>query len=159
QLHKSDDELPLGELAQRVQSQLAREQELAIDPMFFLALAGQLPRIQRVEILPKRGRRLNEMTRFRYDVIIHLASDALQELNGQHEGMPQRDWNDGRQHKPSVADIRRKLTEEDPAVLAYRHIANARVAESLQTLQWLSNTEGAQHPRKLSSSGQLKDAL
>jgi amino acid adenylation domain-containing protein/non-ribosomal peptide synthase protein (TIGR01720 family) len=51
---------------------LALERELAVDPELFAALVRELPRIGRVEIQLKRGRARNELSRFRYDVTLHL---------------------------------------------------------------------------------------
>ena len=56
----------------RIEAQFAREQELAVAPAFFQSLVRHLPRLSRVEIRPKRGRIHNEMTRFRYDVVLHV---------------------------------------------------------------------------------------
>ena len=76
QLHKADAADSAAALADRVRQRLAREQELAIDPVFFLALRQRYPAIRTVEILPKRGTAANEMTRFRYDVLIRTAGDG-----------------------------------------------------------------------------------
>ncbi len=51
----------------------ADESELVIDPQFFLDLRQRLPKITAVSITPKRGRSRNELTRFRYDVVLHTA--------------------------------------------------------------------------------------
>ena len=159
QLHKSSDEVPIDELAQRVRSQLAREQELAIAPEFFVELAEQMPQIQSVEILPKRGRRLNEMARFRYDVIIRLAGETLHASDVKQVAAPLPGGIDWREGRPSVAEIRRELTEESPAALAYHHVGNSRVAEALQVLQWLSSSGEQEHPSELGNVGQLNLAL
>ena len=52
----------------------ADESELVIDPQFFLDLRRRFPRISAVSITPKRGRSRNELTRFRYDVVLHTAA-------------------------------------------------------------------------------------
>src|SRR5439155_22969078 len=72
ELGKAEPSLEIAELRRRVASQIANERELALSPRFFAALARQLPRIKYVEIRPKRGRSLNELTQFRYQVVIHL---------------------------------------------------------------------------------------
>ena len=70
QLYKADEGVTASALKQRVWQQLQQEQEMAIDPAFFEALAADVPEISAVEILPKRGWHQNEMTRFRYDVVL-----------------------------------------------------------------------------------------
>ncbi len=51
---------------------VAAEEELIIDPAFFHAFAAHLPRVTSVAVAPKRGRRANELVRFRYDVTLGL---------------------------------------------------------------------------------------
>ncbi|MCX5387046.1 non-ribosomal peptide synthetase [Streptomyces sp. NBC_00083] len=61
-----------AELARQVRQAVRQENELLLDPRFFEALRQEIPRIGRVEVLPKPGRDRNEMTRYRYDVVLHL---------------------------------------------------------------------------------------
>ena len=58
---------------------VADEEELVIDPALFLALARRLPAIRRVRVLLKRGHHANELTRFRYDVILHVGNGETAE--------------------------------------------------------------------------------
>jgi amino acid adenylation domain-containing protein len=61
-----------GEIERRVRRRVADEAELVLDPAFFLALARHLPEIARVDLRLKRGRFHNELTKFRYDVVLHV---------------------------------------------------------------------------------------
>ena len=72
QLYQAPASVSISELRQRIASRLAREQRLIIDPEFFIALKEHLPQISHVEIQLKRGYYQNELTRFRYDVVLHL---------------------------------------------------------------------------------------
>ncbi|MEU3571815.1 amino acid adenylation domain-containing protein [Kitasatospora sp. NPDC036755] len=65
-----------AELARQVRQAVRQEDELLLDPRFFTALRREIPRIGRVEVLPKPGRDRNEMTRYRYDVVLHLDTEA-----------------------------------------------------------------------------------
>ena len=47
-----------------------------IDPAFFRALQQHLPQIRQVEIQPKRGWHHNELTRFRYDVMLQVGGEV-----------------------------------------------------------------------------------
>ncbi len=71
--YRAGDALSAEELRRRVLRRVADEEELVLDPALFFALAGHLP-VQRVEVLPKGGRYDNELTRFRYDVVLHVGS-------------------------------------------------------------------------------------
>jgi amino acid adenylation domain-containing protein len=72
ELAKAGAALPLDELRQLIRKRVADEEELILDPAFFHAVKEHLPQVSHVEILPKRARLQNEMTRFRYQVIIHI---------------------------------------------------------------------------------------
>ncbi|HEY2575704.1 MAG TPA: methyltransferase, partial [Streptosporangiaceae bacterium] len=49
----------------------ARENELLIDPAYFLSLPRALPAITAVELHSKQGGYRNELTAYRYDVVLH----------------------------------------------------------------------------------------
>ena len=133
QLHKAAPSDHAGALAGRVRRRLAQEQELAIDPTFFLALRQRFPAISHVEILPKRGSHLNEMTRFRYDVVIRTGgtSTAVADLP----------WTEWRHRRPGL-DVLARLLAEKPPVLALRGVSNQRVQEALATAGSLFSRDG-----------------
>ena len=76
ELHRAPASLTLCELSQRIEERIRLEQELLVAPVLFEELRHRLPRICSVEIQPKRGRRNNELTRFRYDVVLRLGESA-----------------------------------------------------------------------------------
>jgi amino acid adenylation domain-containing protein len=65
-----------GEALQSFRDRVARrsgqEEELVVDPRFFERLGEWIPEVARVEVRLKPGRARNELTRFRYDVLIEL---------------------------------------------------------------------------------------
>jgi ubiquinone/menaquinone biosynthesis C-methylase UbiE len=71
-IYQASADMSAQDLQRRIKQRLAQEQELCIDPNFFYSLEQCLPQISSVDIQLKRGYSLNEMTRFRYDVILHL---------------------------------------------------------------------------------------
>ncbi|MSU51933.1 MAG: non-ribosomal peptide synthetase [Opitutaceae bacterium] len=78
QFFQADAAVTRDELAERVRRQVAREEELVIDPDFFHALRRLLPAITAVELRPRVGAAVNELTKFRYDVLLRIgtADDA-----------------------------------------------------------------------------------
>ncbi len=60
------------ELAVRVAERTGADAELLFDPAVFFDVAA----VSHVQVLPKRGRGPSEMTRFRYDVVLHTADVA-----------------------------------------------------------------------------------
>ncbi len=62
------------EIQRRIRRRVADEEELVIDPAFFQALAERLG-LAGVDLLDKRdGRADNELTRYRYDAVLHVGS-------------------------------------------------------------------------------------
>lgn len=55
---------------------LAPERELLVDPDYFPALARHLPGIDAVDVRMKRATKHNELSRYRYDVILRRRSDG-----------------------------------------------------------------------------------
>ena len=123
-----------GELRQRVHTRLSAEKELVVDPVFFLALKERIPRISHVEIRPKRGKADNELSRFRYDVSLHLEAEvkAVGEVR----------WLDWRKERLSLAEVRAQLGREEPLCLGLRGVPNARVSREVQILEWLASETG-----------------
>ncbi|HVR96049.1 MAG TPA: amino acid adenylation domain-containing protein, partial [Thermoanaerobaculia bacterium] len=66
ELYRSPGERSVAELRRRVARRVADEEELVLGPGFF----QQVPGVTGVEVLLKRGAHHNELTRFRYDVVM-----------------------------------------------------------------------------------------
>ena len=70
--HRADDALDPAALRRRRDQLLAQEPELLVDPRYFAALGRRLPRLAAVDARPRPGPQLNELTRYRYDIVLHL---------------------------------------------------------------------------------------
>ncbi len=134
QLYKAPAALTREQLWARVQTHVSQERELFIDPDFFTALPQQVPEISRVEIQLKRGRHSNELTRFRYDVILHIGGeDAL-------AAMPEvRDW---QEHALTLPAVRCLLEGGAAAGLSVLRVPNARLTCEVKTLELLRSSGG-----------------
>jgi SAM-dependent methyltransferase len=130
QLHRTSGSLPAAELARRVGSRAAEEEELVLDPELFLALARRLPAVGRVEVLLKRGRQANELTRFRYDVVLHVGPRPA---GAGVEDLPRAPWE-------SAAALER-LMAGFPAGLTVTSIPNSRLAAEAAALELLAGRE------------------
>lgn len=64
------------DFSRELQHNRLRETELLVSPQFFYRLKERFPQIKRVHIHLKQGRHLNELNRFRYDVVLHIAEDT-----------------------------------------------------------------------------------
>ncbi len=76
QLHQAAPASTLSELKLAIQENVRHEEELLISPDFFHALRDLFPQITRVHIHPKLGRYQNELSRYRYDVVISTESSS-----------------------------------------------------------------------------------
>ncbi|HZF13819.1 MAG TPA: amino acid adenylation domain-containing protein, partial [Thermoanaerobaculia bacterium] len=143
ELFQAPEERDLAELSRRRRRRVADEEELVLDPGFFLALARQLPAIARVDLRLKRGRCANELTRFRYDVVLHVGEA------GRSDGeLPRVDGSGF-----SLADIERLLSG-NPAALSLAGLANARLAAEAAALELLAEWEEAS-----GTAGELRRAV
>ncbi len=127
ELAQAPGELSADVFRERVRNRMAREKELLLDPELFRALPHRFPRVSRVEVRLKRGAHLNEMTRFRYDVTLH--------VDGAADAAPPawRRW-DGEQ---GTDGLRREMAAERPEVLAFAEVPNARVAAATAAVEAL----------------------
>ncbi|MEH2072606.1 MAG: amino acid adenylation domain-containing protein [Nostoc sp.] len=144
QLHKASASLSVANLQQRVQKQIFAEKQLVIDPAFFIALKQHLPKISHVEIHLQRGHFHNELTKFRYDVIIHIG----------HNNPPvDISWLDWQQAKLTLASVRELLIETQPDILGIVNVPNARVLADVKAVELLKNSQD------LTNVSQLHQAL
>ena len=146
QLQQADAATPLDELRERVRMAVEQERELVIDPALFATLPERLPGVDRIEIQLKRGRARNELTRFRYDAVLHLAG-------GPSSGPEPESWLEGSDPGAAPAALRRRLAAEAPPVLGVRGVPNARLAEEVEALRLLRE-DGT-----LQTAGELQAAV
>lgn len=145
QLYQAPASLSRAELQQRVRSRVAEEEELIIDPAFFIALKRRLPQVSQVRIQLKRGHHHNELTRFRYDVVLHVGSDMRPALNPL-----ELDW---REDNLTLASVRHLLAGQAPDLVRINGVPNARLVADVQAYELLMSDEG------LDSVGELREAL
>jgi amino acid adenylation domain-containing protein len=132
-LHTAPAALNVAKLRQRVREQMAQEEELAIDPAFFFALKRHLPQITDVHVTPKRGRYRNELTRFRYDVTLHVQSAE--------ESAQAVEWKRWTARETNLPAIRRLLDDVSPQRLGLAYIPNSRVSGEVNILNLLAQFE------------------
>jgi amino acid adenylation domain-containing protein len=78
ELERSPDTLSTADLQGRVRRLVSEERELVIDPRFFRVFQRRNPQVRRVGIQLRRGWFHNELTLFRYDVILQIGGDAAE---------------------------------------------------------------------------------
>ncbi|HEU4558250.1 MAG TPA: AMP-binding protein, partial [Longimicrobium sp.] len=124
ELARAPEGLSTGQLRARVRRGMAEEQELLLDPALFEALRARIPRLGRVEVQVKRGEYDNEVSRFRYDVVMHLDAGPADAAD-----LAVREWGG------EDADGLRALAEGSASALLVRGVPDARVREHVRAYE------------------------
>ncbi|MEH2088947.1 amino acid adenylation domain-containing protein [Nostoc sp.] len=140
QLSQAAEDKTIEQWQQQVHQSMAAEEELVIDPSFFIALQTRFPQIGWVEIQPKRGYAQNELTQFRYDVTLHIGTSV------QANTVPWLNW---QLDQISFTQIQNQLQKEQPELLGIRRVPNQRVQQALQIWQWLENPPAVETIKEL----------
>ncbi len=144
ELERAPAALPLLQVRRQVQARVGEDEELVLDPTLFTALRRRLPRIGGVRMSVKRGHAHNELTRFRYDVVLEVGEPAP-------VAEPRRlDWS---AQELSLDSLRQILLQERPEALAVTGVPNARLLRDLAVSGLLWQGDGAR------TLGELREAL
>lgn len=106
----------IREFAWRTEQETLKEEELCLSPAYFYALRSLLPRISHVELQWKQGNSSNELTLYRYNVVIYVDWDKQQVTP---------EWQDWKE-LPDKQSVIGQLEQRIP-VLAMRHMPNPRL--------------------------------
>lgn len=122
ELYKTQSDTPLNTLLHRVAAKISHEEELCLSPQFFTAICNSLPRLSQAELQLKRGNYKNELTCFRYDVVLH--ADA------EESKIPEQvDWSSA---ALTLNSLREKLTiSKGASFLLIKNIPNARTFKAV----------------------------
>jgi len=128
-------------ILRRVLNKIAREQELVIDPLFFETLKKRNPRVKHVEVLVKYGRYTNELSKFRYDVVLHIGDEDSELPLKQPDLIVE--WD---RERPGTGEIGELLSGwsnqgSGPGCAVITAVPNARVLEDIRTLKRLVGVE------------------
>jgi len=145
QLHQASSSLSKVELQQRVQKHITQEEEMLIDPAFFTILKQHLPQISDVQIKLKRGFHLNELTQFRYDVLLQVGTAVKPTW--------ETSWLNWQKQELTSFAMRQLLVETQPEILAISRVPNARLQVAIKTVEWLARNEESE------TVGDLREAL
>ncbi|MBW8874484.1 MAG: amino acid adenylation domain-containing protein [Acidobacteria bacterium] len=142
-LFQAADELTLPELREEVLRRKSHEKHMLFAPQLFNVLSARLPRIQRLSVQLKGGRHHSEITKFRYDVVLHLDAAA----SAQEERTLEWPAAGG-----ALELLRGVLSEERPALLRVLGMPNARLRDDLFALRTM-------HEWDLGTVGELREAV
>ena len=132
--HRARPGTPADALRAGTLWRMEAENELCLHPRLFDELRTR-PRIDSVQVLPKRGTADNELTRYRYDVVITVAGQRTANDTAA-DGSPR--WRDWQAEGMDLAALDALLGSERPDRLALRGIPNSRLTADLRLLARLS---------------------
>ncbi|MBD2493308.1 non-ribosomal peptide synthetase [Nostoc sp. FACHB-280] len=132
--YRAPDDLSIQDLRQQIQNSIRTEEELLIDPDFFIALKQRFPRISHVQIELKRGYSHTEMSRFRYDVVLYLDRADIT--------LKQPEWLNWQGQQLNLETIERILTTQQPDLLGIKNIPNARLTPEMALLEQIPQLDG-----------------
>jgi ubiquinone/menaquinone biosynthesis C-methylase UbiE len=133
EVFQAGDEMSSSEMRDRIRRHIEREQELVLSPAYFLSLRLQFPDISRVEIRPLRGRSDNEMTRYRYEAILHVGHETI--------APPVDEFQDWQVRGFSLDAIRSILQQNPNKRIGIQRIRNTRVEKDLAGLASLRDPQ------------------
>ncbi|HKC24234.1 MAG TPA: MupA/Atu3671 family FMN-dependent luciferase-like monooxygenase, partial [Thermoanaerobaculia bacterium] len=132
ELARAPASLEAARLAERAAAREARGAELALDPAFLGALPRRLPGLVGATALLKRGRAANELTRYRYDVVLRFGGARPDAPLAQAVRSPER----------ADAHAIARLLGDAPAALCVTDIPNPRHAREILAAELAAKGSG-----------------
>lgn len=128
-LFRADKNDSVTQVRQQIRKLMDAEKDLQFAPAFFLALKHHIPTLNHVQVLPKPGYSHNQLTHFRFDVILHFGESlsTLENLNWQS-------WQ-------NLAQLEQQLTQNESGIIAVRNIPNVRLKTEVAALHWLNSAQ------------------
>ena len=150
QLSQAAPDLKPDQLLQRVRRQVTDDEELVIDPGLFNALRTRFPAISDVRVMPKRIGLANELTLFRYDVLVTAGEETA----------PAADcgWLDWTDQELTVPALRARLADDRPTTLALRGVPHLRLRPFARIVDSLADGASVTDARRELTAAPAADA-
>ncbi|UQI47101.1 amino acid adenylation domain-containing protein [Streptomyces sp. HU2014] len=136
-----------------VEHGVVREKELLVDPAFFAELAHVVPGAEGSEVRVKRGRYVNELTRYRYDAVLRKASGLPDRT-----APPVRELRWGRD-VADLAALAARLDAREPVDIRVTGVPDDRVAPVAEGLRALEDRPDAAGVRALDARADAEAPL
>lgn len=129
QLERAESEAK--DLKGRVDQAVELERELVVSPVYFTELPERMPEVAGVHVWPKQTAAPNELTLFRYDVVLDLGA------SGSIPVETRVDWS---AHRGTIVDLYSHMREHGVQVFAIRQVCNARLGASLAAMRLIDQS-------------------
>ncbi|MFL0660621.1 amino acid adenylation domain-containing protein [Cylindrospermopsis raciborskii UAM/DH-MRr] len=124
-----------------------KENELIIAPHFFTDLRKSFPDLTAVEIQIKSENNENELTKYRYDVILH-------KLGISTEQPPEIIWRDWETDNLQLTDLKQQVIEMRS--IGWHSVPNGRLSKDAAIYQWMLKNS---HENEQKTIGELRTVL
>lgn len=124
-----------------------KENELILAPHFFTDLRKSFPDLTAVEIQIKSENNENELTKYRYDVILH-------KLGISTEQPPEMIWRDWETDNLQLTDLKQQVIEM--ISIGWHSIPNGRLSKDAAIYQWMLKNS---HENEQKTIGELRTVL
>ncbi|WP_223278137.1 non-ribosomal peptide synthetase [Nostoc sp. 'Peltigera membranacea cyanobiont' 232] len=146
------DDTNREDFKQKVRLIAENENELTLDPIFFADLPRTFPAIAGVEIYLKREKTNNEMTKYRYDVVLHKQGERKDNKDAVNPI-----WFDWQTENCRLSDVRDRLrrtegdslSKEQNFAIGWRAIPNAQLVRDEKICHWYRDLEDCATVREL----------
>jgi len=132
EVSKAPTSLTIPELNERIKEHHEHESELLVDPDYFLNLPQEIPTIGHVDTQLKRGYFRNEMSTYRFDIVLQLGKKVTPVFDDNFEEVPE---------ISTLSGIQEYLNNTTSKQFVIRDIPNARLAQDVITQELLSTDE------------------
>ncbi|KAK9764363.1 hypothetical protein K7432_008189 [Basidiobolus ranarum] len=129
-LFKANKNTTVQELRKIAKTKESNENELLLDPAYFFTLKEKMKEISHVQVIPKLTSNLNEMSKFRYQVVLHIGCVDSGKIE-----VPR--WLDWKVDCPSLDCVRDVLQNRQEDILAIKGIPNKRLEREIHLQQTL----------------------
>src|SRR5205823_14045481 len=129
QIHRASSEMSLGTLRQKIQQAKLDEEELLLSPALFTELASRWKKIGCAQLSLKTGAYDNELSRFRYDIV--LKAGQKEEIAETEQWLT---WDEAGRWREDLERILLRQPDRTIGVRAIRHQGTAGTAEALRLL-------------------------
>ncbi|WP_017328300.1 non-ribosomal peptide synthetase [Synechococcus sp. PCC 7336] len=147
-LHRAEADLAIAQLQTRIRDDMMRENELLVQPTFFRALQQTFPQITQIRVQPKLGQHANELTQYRYDVVLQVGTAPA------GDGSADRlTWQDWRSASLDLATLGQTLERSQPEIVTLSNIPNSRTS----AIQWAIEALAGEEPP--ATAGELRSRL
>jgi amino acid adenylation domain-containing protein len=135
ELEHANATLGQKEVLEHIRRRIAQEEELVIDPALFRSIKQHLPKISQAEVRLKRGRYVNELTQFRYDVVLHVGGVAPRSSN-----IDSIDWQKGM----TLPALQEAISRKGADAIVVRGVANSRLHSPVNAAEIVLRGEGVE---------------